>query len=58
MKKIEDNAHYHDILKFEELKATLTAEKAQMKPDSYEEKANIVQAVKKRFNQQEKNYNN
>ena len=58
MKKIEDNAHYHDVLKFEELKVTLTAEEAQMNSDSVIEEMNIVQAFKKRFKQQEKNHNN
>ena len=44
MKKIEDNAHYHDVLKFKELEAALTAEKARMKPDPIDEEANVVQA--------------
>ena len=45
------------ILKFEELETALTAEKAWMNSDSVVEKANIVQALKKRFKQQ-KNCNN
>ena len=57
MKKIEDNAHYHDVLKFEELEAALIIKKAWINSDSIVEKANIVQAFKKRFKQQ-KNHNN
>ena len=57
MKKIEDNTHYHDVLKFKELKAALTAEEAQMNSDSVIEKVNIMQAFKKKFKQQE-NCNN
>ena len=57
MKKIEDNAHYHDILKFEELEATLIIKKAWMNSDSIIEEVNIMQAFKKRFKQQ-KNHNN
>ena len=57
MKKIEDNAHYHNILKFEELKVILTVKKVQMNSDSIIEKINIIQALKKRFKQQE-NHNN
>ena len=57
MKKIEDNAHYHDVLKFEELKAALTVKEAWMNSDPVIEKVNIMQALKKRFKQQE-NHNN
>ena len=42
MKKIENNAHYHDVFKFEELKATLTAEEAWINSDSVIKKTNIV----------------
>ena len=42
MKKIENNTHYHNILKFEELKTALTIKKTQMNSDSVTEKANIV----------------
>jgi len=45
MEKIENSTHYHDVLKFEELEAALTAEEARMKPDPYEEEANIIQAA-------------
>jgi hypothetical protein len=42
MEKIEDSAHYHNVLKFEELEAALTAEEARMNPDPVVEEANIV----------------
>ena len=57
MKKIEDNAHYHNVLQFEELEATLIVKEAWMNFDSVVKKANIMQALKKRFKQQE-NHNN
>ena len=58
MKKIKNNAHYHNVFKFKELETALTAEKAWMNFNSIIEKANIMWALKKRFNQQEKNCNN
>ena len=58
MKKIENSTHYHNVLKFEKLKTVLTTEEAWMNSDSVTEKANIMQAFKKRFKQQEKNHNN
>jgi hypothetical protein len=57
MEKIEDSAHYHNVLKFEELEAALTAEEARMNPDPVAEEANIVRAPKGRFKQQG-NHNN
>ena len=42
MKKIKDNAHYHDVLKFKELKAALIIKEAQMNSDPVTEKANIM----------------
>ena len=56
MKKIENSTHYHNVLKFEELKTALTAEEAWMNSDSVMKKVNIMQAVKERF--QEKDHNN
>ena len=47
MKKIEDNAHYHNVLKFKELETALTAKKAWMNSDSVAGKVNIVWALKK-----------
>ena len=44
MKKIKDNVHYHNILKFEELEAALTAEEAWMNSDPIDEEVNVVQA--------------
>ncbi len=58
MKKIENSTHYHNILKFEELKTVLTVKEAQINSDSVVKKANIMQAAKERFNQQERNHNN
>ena len=58
MKKIKNSTHYHNVLKFEEFKIALTVKKAQMNSDSVTEKANIMQAFKERFNQQERNHNN
>ena len=58
MKKIENSTHYHNVLKFEELKAVLTVKEAWMNSDSVVKKVNIVWAVKKRFNQQERDHNN
>ena len=58
MKKIENSTHYHNVFKFEEFETVLTAEKAWMNSDSVTEKANIIWALKERFNQQEKNCNN
>ena len=58
MKKIKNSTHYHNVLKFEELETVLTAEKAWMNSDSVAEKVNIVWALKKRFNQQERDCNN
>ena len=58
MKKIKNNAHYHNVLKFEELETALTVKKAWMNSDSVAEKANIMWAVKERFNQQERDHNN
>ncbi len=58
MKKIKDNAHYHNIFKFEELEIILIIKKAWMNSDSVIKKANIMWAVKERFKQQEKNHNN
>jgi len=57
MKKIKNNAHYYDVLKFKELEAALIAEEAWMNSDSVVEEMNIVWAFKKRFKQQE-NHNN
>ena len=42
MKKIEDNAHYHNILQFKKLETALTVKKAQMNSDSVIKKANIM----------------
>ena len=50
MKKIEDNAHYHNIFKFKELKVILTAEEAWINLNSITEKANIMWAFKKNSN--------
>ena len=58
MKKIKNSTHYHNVLKFEEFKTALTVKKTQMNSDSVTKKANIMQAFKKRFNQQERNCNN
>ena len=58
MKKIENSTHYHNVLKFEELETVLTVEEAWMNSDSVAEKANIMQALKERFKQQEKDCNN
>ena len=49
MKKIKNNAYYHNVLKFEELETALTAEEAWMNLDSITEKANIMWAFKKKF---------
>ena len=57
MKKIENSTYYHNVLKFEEFEIVLTVKKAQMNSDSIAEKANIMQAFKERFKQQE-NHNN
>jgi len=57
IKKIKNNAHYHNVLKFEELETVLTVKKTQMNFNSVIEKANIMWAFKKRFKQQE-NCNN
>ena len=58
MKKIKNSTHYHNVLKFEEFKTVLTVKEAQMNSDSVTEKANIMQAAKERFNQQERDCNN
>ena len=58
MKKIKNNTHYHNVLKFEELETVLTVEEAWMNSDSVTEKVNIMWAVKERFNQWERDYNN
>ena len=58
MKKIKNNAHYHNILKFEELETVLIVEEAWMNFNSVTEKANIMWAFKERFNQWERNHNN
>ena len=47
MKKIENNAHYYNIFKFEELETALIIKEAWMNSDSIIEKMNIVQALKK-----------
>src|SRR5436190_17212680 len=47
MKKIKNSIHYHNIFKFEELKAALTAKEVQMNFNSIAKKTNIVQALKK-----------
>ena len=58
MKKIENSTHYHNVLKFEEFETALTVKKAQINSDPVTEKVNIMQALKERFNQQEKDCNN
>src|SRR6266487_4226656 len=58
MEKIEDSTHYHNVLKFEELEAALTAEEARMNPDPVAEEANIVRAPKGRSNQRGRGRNN
>src|SRR6266487_707969 len=58
MEKIEDSTHYHNVLKFEELEAALTAEEARMNPDPVAEEANIVRAAKGRSNQRGRGRNN
>ena len=47
MKKIEDNAHYHDIFKFEELETAFIVKKIWMNLNSVIEKVNIMWIIKK-----------
>ena len=58
IKKIKNNVHYHNIFKFEKFEIILTVKKTWMNSDSIIEKVNIVWALKKKFNQQEKDCNN
>ena len=58
MKMIENSIHYHNVLKFEELETVLTAEEAWMNSDSVVKKANIMWAVKERFNWFSNNWSN
>ena len=58
MKKIKNSTYYHNVLKFEEFETALTAKEAQINSDSVMKKANIMQAIKERFNQQKRDHNN
>ena len=58
MKKIKNNIHYHNVLKFEELETALIIKEAQMNSDSVIKKTNIMWAIKEKFNQQKRKCNN